>query len=132
MEIHRENPACASCHAQMDPIGFGLENFDAIGKWRDFDGPEPVDAGGSLKTGETFGDARILAEILAARRQDDFLGCLTEKMLTYALGRGVEPFDRPAIADIVAATKAGGCRFDTLILGVVQSLPFQNERDEAP
>jgi len=128
MEAHRANPVCASCHAQMDPIGFGLENFDAVGKWRDKDGSAAVDAAGALKTGEQFANAAELSQILAGKRKDDFVHCLTEKMLTYALGRGVEPFDRPAVEDIVHATESDDCRFDTLIQSITQSLPFQMER----
>jgi hypothetical protein len=116
----------------LDPSGFVLENSNAVGKWRDADGNDSVDSTGMLKTGEPFTSARDLATLIASKKQDDFLHCLTEKMLTYALGRGVEPFDRPAVEDIVTATKSDNCRFDTLILGIVESLPFQNERGETP
>ncbi|HEY2881621.1 MAG TPA: DUF1592 domain-containing protein [Pirellulales bacterium] len=134
MEQHRQDPLCASCHAQMDPIGFGLENFNAIGKWRETDGTAKVDSAGQLKSGEPFKDAVELADLLVAKRKNDFLHCLSEKMLTYALGRGIEPFDRPAVDAIVKNLAADDCRFQTLILEVVQSMPFQSERaaDDAP
>jgi Protein of unknown function (DUF1592)/Protein of unknown function (DUF1588)/Protein of unknown function (DUF1587)/Protein of unknown function (DUF1585)/Protein of unknown function (DUF1595)/Planctomycete cytochrome C len=128
MEVHRTNPVCASCHAQMDPIGFGLENFDAIGKWRDKDSGGTIDATGKLKTGESFTNTSELVEILATTRRSDFLHCLTEKMLTYALGRGVEIYDRPAVEGIVDGMEKDDCRFSSLVLGVVNSLPFQMER----
>jgi mono/diheme cytochrome c family protein len=130
MEVHRTNPVCASCHAQMDPIGFGLENFDAIGKWRDADDGGKVDAAGRLKTGETFGNTEQLVEILATKRRGDFEHCLAEKMLTYALGRGVEMYDRPAVEGIVEKMEREDERFSALVMGVVESLPFQMERGE--
>ena len=114
----------------MDPIGFGLENFDAIGKWRETDGSAKVDAAGRLKTGEEFKDAEELAEILVDHRRDDYLHCLAEKMLTYALGRGVEPFDRPAVEKIVSNLQADDCRMQTLVQQIVDSLPFQMQRGE--
>jgi len=130
MELHRRDAICASCHAQMDPIGFGLENFDAIGKWRETDGSAKVDAAGRLKTGEEFKTAEELAEILVDHRRDDYLHCLTEKMLTYALGRGVEPFDRPAVEKIVSNLQADDCHMQTLVQQIVDSLPFQMQRGE--
>jgi hypothetical protein len=132
MEAHRQNPACASCHAQMDPIGFGLENFDAIGRWRDKDGQAPVDAAGKLKSGEEFKDAVQLSAILVDRKKDDFVHCLAEKMMTYALGRGVEAYDRPAVEGVVKAMDGDGDRFSALVLAIVKSMPFQMERGEAP
>jgi mono/diheme cytochrome c family protein len=131
MEQHRANPNCASCHARMDPIGFGFENFDAIGAWRGKDGAAPVDAAGELATGEKFADAAALSEILARTRADDFRRCLAEKMLTYALGRGVEYYDRPAVNTIVEKLRAGGDRFSALMLAVAESFPFQHRRAPA-
>ncbi len=132
MEQHRENVACASCHARMDPIGFGFENFNAIGAWRDKDGEAAIEAGGELASGDKFGGASDLSGLLASKRGDDFRRCLAEKMLTYALGRGVEYYDRPAVQQIMEALRRGDDRFSSLILAVAQSLPFQHRRPDAP
>ena len=102
LEQHRANPACAVCHKQMDPIGFGLENYDASGAWRDHDGNFPIDSSGMLPEGTSFKGSKELKQILRGR-SDLFARNLTEKMLTYALGRGLEPYDRPAVDAIVAA-----------------------------
>jgi len=119
---------CASCHARMDPVGFGLENFDGIGAWREMDGGHEIDATGELTTGETFDGALGLIRILADSRRDDFLRCLTEKMLTYALGRGLEYYDKPAIDDIVKGLAEHDYRFSQLVEGVVTCYPFQMQR----
>ena len=129
MVQHRANPSCAACHARMDPIGFGLENFNAVGAWRDKDGGAAVDASGQLVSGEAFNGAVDLAGILAKNKQNDFLRCLSEKMLTYALGRGLEYYDRPATDKMVKVLK-GDPRFASLILEVVNSVPFQMRRGE--
>jgi hypothetical protein len=131
MEQHRANPACASCHARMDPIGFGLETFDGIGKYREKDGEAPVDASGQLVTGETFKGPTELAQILATKKREDFIHCLAEKMLTYALGRGLEYYDGPACDKIAAAMEADDNKFSTLIMEVVKSTPFQMRRGDA-
>ncbi|MBN8248127.1 MAG: DUF1592 domain-containing protein, partial [Verrucomicrobia bacterium] len=130
MEQHRENPLCASCHERMDPIGFAFEHFDGIGAWRDTDGKDPVEPSGRLNTGESFTDHRELNALLASARRPDFLRCLTEKLLTYALGRGLEYYDRPAVQRIVQDLETGNGRFSDLILGVVNSAPFQLRRGE--
>ncbi|MEY2879140.1 MAG: hypothetical protein RLZZ15_1520, partial [Verrucomicrobiota bacterium] len=130
MEQHRTNPGCASCHTKMDAIGFAFENFNAIGVWRDKDGTAVIDATGKLASGDTFAGAAELGELLATKRADEFRRCLAEKMLTYALGRGVEYYDRPAIDRIMADLRAGDDRFSALILAVAQSFPFQNRRAE--
>jgi len=130
MEEHRANPVCASCHARMDPIGFGLENFDAIGAWRTRDGGAPVDPSGKLTSGESFNGAVELIGILAEKKRDAFIRNLSEKMLTYALGRGIERFDRPAIDQIMKQTAGSGYRFSALVLAVVQSVPFEKQRAE--
>jgi len=136
MEQHRANPTCASCHARMDPIGFGLENFDAAGQWRDKDGtgdnPPAIDSSGTLLTGESFHGAAELVKILADKKRTDFQRCLSEKMLTYALGRGLEFYDRAATDKIIASLDQGGNKFSTLILGVVNSIPFQEMRRTEP
>lgn len=128
MEQHRANPTCASCHARMDPIGFGLENFDAAGEWRDSDGQTAIDASGTLLTGESFKTAIDLVQILADKKRTDFQRCLSEKMLTYALGRGLEYYDRATTDQMVKQLNAGGNKFSVLILGVVHSVPFQQMR----
>jgi len=130
MEQHRADPMCSSCHALMDPIGFGLENFDAIGAWRDKEGTLPIDASGRLNQGETFSGAAGLRVILANQRRQQFLRCLSEKMLTYALGRGLEYYDRCALDRIVAGLSRHEYRFSVLVLGVVKSAPFQLRRGE--
>jgi hypothetical protein len=130
MEQHRANPICASCHSRMDPIGFGLENFDAIGQWRTQDGTFPIDASGSLTNGTKFSGPAELTDVLAKQPQA-FAGAITEKMLTYALGRGLEPYDRPTLKAIESDLSQNNYRFSSLVLGIVKSLPFQ-ERAAQP
>jgi hypothetical protein len=127
MEQHRANPNCASCHERMDPLGFGLENFDATGAWREREGKFAIDASGTLPGGQTFKGPRELRAILKTR-SDAFCRCLTEKLLTYALGRGVEPFDQPAVDRICQTTTANNYRFFRLIIEIIKSAPFQNAR----
>jgi len=124
MEKHRENAICASCHSRMDPLGFGLENFDAIGAWRTQDGKFPIDATGSLPDGRTFEGPQGLKKILNDSREA-FAQCLTEKLLTYALGRGLERYDRPTVNTIVTRLNGSDARFTGLVLEIVNSLPFQ-------
>jgi Protein of unknown function (DUF1592)/Protein of unknown function (DUF1588)/Protein of unknown function (DUF1585)/Protein of unknown function (DUF1595) len=124
MEQHRANPDCAICHKRMDPLGFGLENYDAVGAWRTKDGPFEVDASGELPSGETFVGPKELKAILKAR-QDEFVRCLSEKMLTYGLGRGVEYSDRCAVEDIARAVEKNDWKFSSLILAIVHSDAFQ-------
>ena len=132
LEQHRTNPNCASCHARMDPIGFGLENFNAIGAWRDKDGDAPVDAAGILASGDKFANAVELSALLAQKRRWEFTHSMAERMLTYALGRGTEHYDRPAVDKIAEHLEQGGDRFSALVLAVVDSFPFQNRRADAP
>jgi hypothetical protein len=132
LEAHRSKPGCASCHALMDPIGFGLENFNAIGQWRDKDGNFRVDSAGVLTTGQKFSNARELSQILLTDRRDAFLRTLISRMLTYALGRGTGPSDRPAIDTILARLTQENYSFQSLILGISESLPFQKRRGESP
>ena len=129
MEVHRANPVCASCHDRMDPIGFALENFDAVGKWRDAESDIVIDASGRLPDGTTFDGLPELRGVLLAR-QDEFVTTVTEKLLTYALGRGVEYYDRPAIRSIVREAETDDYRWSALVLGVTRSLPFQMRRSE--
>jgi hypothetical protein len=129
LEIHRANPVCASCHVLMDGLGFGFENFDAVGRWRDMDGNEPVDASGKLPTGETFSGPVELVKILKTRERE-FGHCLTEKMLTYALGRGLEYYDECTVDQITTALSKDGYRFSTLVREIVTSDPFLLQRNE--
>jgi mono/diheme cytochrome c family protein len=128
LERHRQNPACASCHAVMDPIGFALENYDLIGKWRDTDGGVPVNASGTLFDGTPLDGPESLRRALDGRR-DAFVRNTTEKLLTYALGRRVEWFDMPAVR-AVAKGAAPDYRFSSLVAGIVKSVPFQMKRIE--
>ncbi|HYM10905.1 MAG TPA: DUF1592 domain-containing protein [Bryobacterales bacterium] len=129
LEQHRANPTCASCHARMDPLGFGLENYDAIGRWRTMDGKFPIDSSGTLPNGKTFqGPAGLKAILLADK--DAFARCLTEKMLTYALGRGLEPYDQPAVRTICRQLAEGDYRFSLLVIGIVKSAPFEMRRGD--
>ena len=131
MEQHRKNPACSSCHSRMDPLGFGLENFNAVGAWRTEDGQAKVDATGTLPDGRTFQSPAELRGLLKGDR-DAFVQGLTEKLLIYALGRGLERSDRPTLASIAEKLPAENYRFSKLVMGVVTSLPFQNRRPSAP
>ena len=130
MEKHRADPTCASCHSKMDPLGFALENYDVIGKWRTMDGKFPVDASGTLPDGVTFSGPAEMREALA-KKLPQFAECLVKKMMVYALGRGIEPYDRPAIAEIMSHWEADGYRFQSLIFEIAHSLPFQSRRGDA-
>ena len=127
LQQHRANPACASCHEQMDAVGFALESFDAIGRWRETDANKPIDVSGGLPDGSEFTGVEGLERALLAR-PELFVRTLTEKLLTFALGRGVEYYDAPAIRRIVADARVDDYRFSRLILGIVQSTPFQKRR----
>jgi AmiR/NasT family two-component response regulator len=128
LEKHREKPACASCHSRMDPIGFGLENFDSTGRWRTNIAGTPVDASGVLASGEEFSGPMGLKKHLLARKED-FARNLTEKMLAYALGRGLEYYDQPTVRKITAAVTKDGYRSSTLIREIVTSYPFQYRKN---
>jgi hypothetical protein len=130
MEQHRENPSCASCHARMDPIGFGMENFDGVGIWRTKEGETAIDSSGKLVTGEVFNGPAELKKMLVKNKKADFLRCLSEKMLTYGLGRGIEYYDKCAVEEIVSDIERGNYKFSALIMGVVESTPFQKRRGE--
>ena len=127
---HRQDPACASCHKVMDPIGFAFENYDAIGRYRTKDNSLPIDASGKLETGEPFGNAADLRSILLNQKREYFTRCITEKMLTYALGRGLEYYDKRTIDGIVIRLKGNNYRFNELVQGIVSSLPFDMKRGE--
>lgn len=127
LEIHRQNPVCASCHKVMDQLGFGLENFDAIGRWRDRDGRFPIDASGELPGGARFEGPQELAGVLLKRR-NEFARCLTEKMLTYALGRELVVSDRCVVDKIVDELAMADYRFSRLVTAIVLSDPFRKRR----
>jgi hypothetical protein len=127
MEEHRKNPMCASCHQKMDPVGFAFENFNAIGQWRDKDGKWPVDASGKLPDGRSFVGAQQLEKIYTDH-PEQFAECVTEKLMTYALGRGLERYDRPAVKSIVKDIAADDYRFSDLVLEIVNSMPFEMRR----
>jgi uncharacterized protein DUF1592/uncharacterized protein DUF1588/uncharacterized protein DUF1587/uncharacterized protein DUF1585/uncharacterized protein DUF1595 len=129
LEKHRANPMCAGCHTRMDPLGFALENYNAIGQWRTHEGQFLVDSTGVLPNGKKFSGSAELKTLLMSNR-DGFAECLTEKMLTYALGRGLEDYDRPATKQITRALTANDYKFSSLVIGIVESLPFQMGRGE--
>jgi hypothetical protein len=127
MEQHRANPNCASCHQRMDPLGFGFENFDAIGAWRTHEGKHVIDPSGTLPSGQTFRGPAELRRILKDR-QEAFARCLTEKLLTYALGRGVERYDRCAVEGIVKSAARDQYKLSRLLIEIVKSDPFLKRR----
>jgi hypothetical protein len=127
MEMHRKNTTCSSCHRRMDPLGFGLENFDAIGAWRDVDGKFPIDATGRLPDGREFEGPVQLREILKGDREA-FTRTIASKLMTYALGRGLELYDRHAVKTIAAKVAANDYRFSSLVMEIVSSRPFQMRR----
>ena len=129
MEQHRANPTCAVCHRMMDPLGFSLENFDGLGRWRESAGvgTGPIDSSGVLPDGTTFEGPAGLREVLVGKR-DLFVETFTERLLTYALGRGVEQYDRPVVRKIARAAAADDQRWSAIILGIVNSAPFQMRR----
>ncbi len=125
MEQHRKDPQCSVCHQTMDPLGFAMENFDAVGRWRTKDGEYEIDASGVLPDGKSFNGPAELREILLAIGREDFAQCVTEKMLTYALGRGVERSDAQYVGEITQALSEGEYRLSSLILAIIRSDPFQ-------
>jgi hypothetical protein len=127
MEQHRKNPVCASCHVRMDPLGFALENFDAVGKWRATSDGAPIDASGVLPDGSQFTGVPGLRNFVVGHREQ-LVGTVTKKLLTYALGRGVEFYDLPAVRTITREAAANDDRWSSIILGIVRSQPFQMRR----
>jgi hypothetical protein len=124
MAQHRKDPSCAACHSRMDPLGFAFENFDAVGRYRKVAAGTPVDASGALPDGTKFdGAPGLIDAIMKHPRQ--FAGTLTERLLTYALGRGVEYYDAPTVRAITKDAAQGNYRFASLVAGVVKSMPFQ-------
>ena len=133
LALHREQPLCASCHNRMDPLGLALENFNAMGSWREKDQGLPLEpAAGKLITGEKFADVRELKHVLVTARRQDFYQCMTEKLLTYALGRGPEACDITTTDAIVAKLEADNGKFSTLILGIIESPAFQKRQRTTP
>ena len=123
LEIHRSQAECAVCHAKMDPIGFAFENFDAVGAWRELDGTFPIDASGELPDGRRFNSHKELIAIL--KTEETFPRTVVEKMLTFALGRGLEYYDKCATDEILAAAKEADFRFSDIVTAIVMSDPFQ-------
>jgi mono/diheme cytochrome c family protein len=128
MEQHRSNAICASCHARMDPIGFALENFDGVGKWRDQDGGNPIDPSGKLPGGVQFQGPAGLKKLMIGKYLDQFEDTATEKFLTYALGRGLEYYDKPAVRSIARQAARDNYKMSALIVAIVKSTPFQMRR----
>ena len=129
MQQHRSNPSCAVCHTQMDALGFGFENYDAVGAWRTNDGEFEIDATGALPRGENFKGPKELKAILQGKI-DAFSRCLTEKMLTYALGRGLEPYDQCAVREIGRELARDDYRFSALVLEIAKSPTFLMTRGD--
>ncbi len=133
LEAHRAQPLCASCHNRMDPLGFALENFNAMGLWRDQERGQPLPPpAGQLITGESFANIQDLKHLIVTARRADFYRCLTEKLLTYALGRGPQPGDLTAIDAITERLEQTGGEFSSLIIGLIESTPFQKRRRPTP
>jgi hypothetical protein len=131
LEQHRQNPACASCHVRMDPLGFALENFDAIGEWRNSEDGVPIDSSAALPDGAKFEGVAGLRTLLLSHREQ-FVNTFTEKLLTYALGREVEYYDLPAVRKITKDAAANEYRWSSIIVGIVKSVPFQMSITKTP
>ena len=130
MEQHRANPVCAGCHKVMDPLGFALENFDGIGTWRAMDANAPIDASGVLPDGTTFRGLAELRQMLLQKRREEFVSTVTDRLLTYALGRGLEYYDAPVVRSITRNAAPGGYKLSSLLVGVAKSAPFQMRKAE--
>jgi mono/diheme cytochrome c family protein len=131
LQEHRRNPVCATCHSQMDPLGFALENFNAIGMWRTIDEARtPIDSSGALPSGATFQGLNGLRTLLLARREQ-FVATVAERLLAYALGRGIEYYDRPTLRQILRDAASSDYRWSSVVLGIVRSAPFQMRRAES-
>ncbi len=130
LEEHRSKPGCASCHALIDPLGFGLENFDPVGSFRRADNGQPIDSTGILTTGQKFTNAVELSQLIGGEKREQFVRCLTQKLLVYALGRGLEAYDRPTVEGILSNLKNKEYKMQHLVMTVVESLPFQKRRGD--
>jgi hypothetical protein len=132
MEAHRKNEPCAGCHKILDPLGFALDNFDAVGQWRDVsESGDKIDASGVLADGTKVNGVAGLRQALLSR-PNVFAGTMTEKLLTYALGRGLEYYDMPTVRAVTHQAALNNYRFSSLILGIVESTPFQMRRSQDP
>jgi hypothetical protein len=131
LEMHRNTPLCASCHARFDPIGLSLENFNAMGMWRDKERNQPIEIAGKLITGESFNNPNELKHILATNHREDFYRCLTSKLMTYALGRGLEYYDVGSVDKVVQQLNEKDGHFSALLTGIIESAPFQQQRNHA-
>jgi len=131
LEAHRSQKLCASCHDRMDPIGLAMENFNALGMWRERERGQLIETSGKLITGESFKNLNELKHILATNHRTDFYRCLTEKLLTYATGRGLEYYDVETVDKIVRDLEQNGGRFSVLLNGIIESAPFQKQRNQA-
>lgn len=132
LELHRSNPSCAACHSLIDPIGFALEHYDSLGRRRETDGGQPIDSAGKLVTGEAVDSPVSLSTVLATARPDEFHRNFARTLLTYALGRGLDYYDRPTVDKIVATAASHGHTLPAYIDAVVASIAFQNQRPDAP
>lgn len=130
LAVHRANPLCSSCHERMDPLGLAMENFNALGAWRDTEAGQPIQPAGRLATGEPFADVRELKRVIVRDRKADVYHCLAEKLLTYALGRGLEYYDTYALDEIAAKLEQADGRMSALLFGVIESAPFQSQRTQ--
>ncbi|MGJ8656164.1 MAG: DUF1592 domain-containing protein [Akkermansiaceae bacterium] len=130
LEEHRQKAECAACHNLLDPLGFTLENYNAIGEWRLADKGKPIDTFGKLITGESFKNGTEMKSVLRKNKADDFLHCISEKLLTYSIGRGLEYYDKHALEDIITHTKKNNLTLRSLIHAVIHSTPFQQTRTE--
>lgn len=129
MTQHRANPACAGCHARMDPIGFAMENFDAVGRWRDAESGKAIDSSGVFPDGTKFEGMAGLRKVLLSR-PDQFVGTIAGKLLMYGIGRNLQYYDTPAVRGIVREAAKSNYTFSSLILGVVKSTPFQMRQSQ--
>jgi mono/diheme cytochrome c family protein len=130
LEKHRSKPECASCHARIDPLGFGLENFDSIGRWRDTDSDEPIDSAGTLVSGESFRGPAELKRVLVTTKRDQFVKNVAERLLSYSLGRGLEYYDEPAVNEILTNLAKADDKADALVVEIAKSYPFRFRRDD--
>jgi hypothetical protein len=132
MERHRADPACIGCHSKMDPIGFALENYDAVGRWRTRDANAPIDSTGVLPDGTRFDGPAGLTQLMATKYREAFAGAAAEKLMVYALGRGLESYDRPALRIVLRQSAPHDYRMSDLIAAIVESVPFQMRRSSEP
>jgi hypothetical protein len=128
LAVHRENKLCSSCHERMDPLGLAFENFNAMGAWRDTESRQPIEVAGQLVTGEKFASVTELKRVLTHERRLDYYHCLTEKLMTYALGRGLDYRDTDTLDRIVTELERSGGKMSSLVFGVIESVPFQKLR----